>query len=450
MKVIVIGAVAAGMSAASKLKRLKPDTEIIVYEKGSDVSYGACGMPYYLSDLIKNEHDLIAKTTNDFKKAGITVKINHEVVGIDVREKTVMVEHQAKSFKTPYDKLIIATGARAIRLPIPGSDLKGIHVLNTLDDARALKKALHQKTNKHIAVVGGGYIGLEVAENLILMDKEVTIIEREKGLLGLFDSFIGETVHEELTRLGVKVKINETIKAYEGTTNANVVVTDKGKYAVDLIIEAVGIKPNTEFLWDDDIKMAKNGAILVNRKMETSQKDIYAAGDCVAYPHRLKKDHAYVPLGTHANKAGRVIAEQIAGNKKQLFTHVIGSSVLKVGELEIAKTGLGEEEAKHEKLPYKYVMIEARDKAGYYPNATPIKIKMLYHEETCSLLGAQMVGKQGVAHRINTVAVALYRDMSAEAFSKLDFAYAPPFAPVYDPLQVAAMQIHCQKKEREA
>ncbi len=446
MRVIVIGGVAAGMSAASKLKRLNKDVDIIVYEKGQDLSYAACGMPYFLSDIIKDEDALIARTKDQFEKNGIRVEVMHEVTGVNPKTKQITGTNLKSNepFQDSYDKLIIATGAKGIRLPIEGSDLAGIHTLNSLDDAKALKTALKKAENKTVAIIGGGYIGLEVAENLREMNKNVIVIEMLPRLLNVFNPFISEAALKCLKDHQVDVYLNETVKSYHGDKKVQHVKTDKGTYDVDLIIEAVGVKPNTSFLDETSIKRLKNGAIVVNDKMETSANDIYSAGDCVAYPHRLRSLPAHIPLGTHANKAGRVIAEQIAGNDER-FNGVLGSSVLRVFDLEIAKTGLSTKEAENDNRNYDVVRVKSRDKADYYPGASPIDIEILYDKDSCKLLGVQMIGVTGVAQRINTAATAIHNNMTAKAYASIDFAYAPPFSPVYDPLHIAAMQVKCDK-----
>ena len=445
MHVVAIGGVAASMSMASKLKRMDSSYKISVFERGQDLSYGACGLPYYLSDLIPNESQLIAKTKADFEASGINVYLEHEVTRVNPKEKTITVSYQSKRFDVRYDKLVIGTGADPFRLPLKNNHFKEIMTLNSLEDGRRLKKVLKKDTINNITIVGGGYIGLEVAENLVEMGKNVRIIEREERLLATFDAFISEHVVKTLKSSNVQVHLNEQVVDYLGEEHLTHVKTDQGEYEADLVIEAVGIKPNTNFLKDIGLKTLPNGAIITNQYLQTNLEDIYAAGDCAAYLHRLTHKPAYIALGTHANKAGRVIASHITGSH-EAFGGVIGSSVLKVLDLEIAKTGLSEKELKEEEIPYKTVTIKARDKAGYYPHANPIYIQVHYHKENCQLLGAQMVGTSGVAHRINVIAVAISQHMTAQAFSQLDLAYAPPFSPVYDPLQIATNQIKCKKE----
>ena len=443
MKVVVIGGVAAGMSAASKLKRLNKETEIVVFEKGSDLSYGACGMPYYISDMIKDDEALIAKHAKDFEAAGIRIFLKHEVTAVKPNEYKVQVydEKSGETFDESYDKLIIGSGASAIRLNVEGKDLKAIHTLNSLQDARTLKAKLDDYET--IAVIGAGFIGVEVAEQLAEIGKKVLIIEREQQVMPQFDAPISDHALHALEELGINVALGETVKGYKGEGAVEMVETDHDTYAVDAVIEAIGVLPNTSFLKDSGIKMLDNGAVITNEKMETNLKDIYAAGDCASYIHRLKQSQAYIPLGTHANKAGRVIAEQIAGNNLT-FHGVIGSTVLKVANLEMAKTGLTVKEAEIESIDIEYVDVKARNQAGYYPGATPIHMRITYDPRTCKLLGAQMIGEQGVASRINIIATAIMQGLTAEMFSNLDLAYAPPFSPVWDPLQIATNQIKCK------
>ena len=443
VKVVVIGGVAAGMSMASKLKRLDKTIDIEVYERGEDLSYGACGMPYFLSDVIPKESMLIAKTKSDFEASGITVYTSHNVIGLDEKAKTIKVEHDNKTWDVHYDVLVIGSGASPIRLPLKHKHLKNIMTLNSLEDGRRLKDVLSNPLIRNVAIVGGGYIGLEVAENLLEMKKQVRIIERMDRLLLPFDPFIGEAAKEELIRHGAEVHLNEEVQDYQGEETVHAVKTDKDIYPVDLVIEAVGIRPNTAFLENSSIKRLKNGAIITNDYLETNVKDIYAAGDCASYRHILTNQPTFIALGTHANKAGRVIAERIVGNDER-FEGVVGSTVLKVCDLEIAKTGLSEAKLKAAKMSYQSVSVKAKDKAGYYPNANRIDITLHYDPDTCQLLGAQMVGKSGVAHRINTMAIAITKKLTAKDFSALDLAYAPPFSPVYDPLQIATNQIKCK------
>ncbi|MGM0436415.1 MAG: CoA-disulfide reductase [Bacillota bacterium] len=443
MKLIIIGAVAAGMSAASKLKRLDPSINITVYEKGRDVSYGACGMPYYVSGDIENDQTLVARTPEEFRKKGIDLHLKHEVTHVDPgnREVTVRGIENDTKFSATYDKLLIATGAGAIRLPIEGSDLGGIITLGTLEDARNMHSVLRDESIQKVAIIGAGYIGVEISESLRKLGKDVRIIEQMPHVLPKFSPMVGEVVEENLRENGVSLHLEERLEKYTGKNRVEALHTDQGVYEVDLVIEAIGVKPATKFLAKSGIDMLENGAIKVNNKMETNIENIYAAGDCAAYPHKLTGEMAYIPLGTHANKAGRIIAERLSG-MDSVFHGVIGSSVLKAFELEIARTGVTVEEAKN--FNSDSVMIKAPDRSGYYPGATPIDIQVIYDKDTCKLLGVEMVGEAGVAHRINVAATAISTGLTAHEFSQLDLAYAPPFSPVWDPLQTACNQIKCR------
>lgn len=439
MKIVVIGGVAAGMSMASKLKRLKPEYQIEVYEKGQDLSYGACGMPYYLSDVIKDEKSLVARTQDQFEASGIKVFTGHEVTKLHPIEKTIEGTFENNSFKAAYDKLVIATGASAIHIPVSNHHLKGIYPLNALQDAIQLKKALEKA--KKVAIIGAGFIGMEVAENMVHLDKEVHIIERLDQVLPTYDKAYAKLAEDALSNAGVKIHLKESLEGYTGESHVTGVITDHQTIDVDLVIEAVGVRPNTAFLKEAGFQMLPNGAIIINAKGETNLKDIYAAGDCVAYPHKLLPEPVFVPLGTHANKMGRVIAEQLAGNSEAYFHGVIGSSILKVMDLTVSKTGLTMKDSERLNLGLNYVDVKAKNQAGYYPGAELMDIRLTYDPQTFIVKGAQIIGKKGVSDRINIMASIISQGLTKDALENMDLAYSPPFQPVWDPLQIAAQQI---------
>ncbi|MFP4478637.1 MAG: CoA-disulfide reductase [Candidatus Izemoplasmatales bacterium] len=440
MKTIIIGGVAAGMSAASKLRRLDKDALIHVYEMGEDLSYGACGMPYYIGGVIEDEKSMIARTKEEFEKRDIHVFTKHQVTKVNPKKKTIEIKNlkTGKTIQDDYDKLVIATGTSPNQTNIPGTDDVNIFFLNQLEDARRIKN--HLDGVKEVAIIGGGYIGLEMAENFARLGIQVHIIEVAKHLLIVYDDVIGKKAKEILEDLGVKIYLNEGLEKYEKDNDQTIVTTNKRTLSVDMVIESIGVRPNTEFLKDTGMDMLKNGAIITNKKQETSIKDIYAAGDCVAYDHLITGEKAFVPLGTHANKTGKIAAENIAGNPVQ-FKGIIGSNILKVGEYAFAKTGLSFDEAKKHKLDYEYVDITAKNQSAYYPGAKKIFIRLVYDPKTHIIKGAQMYGEKGVSDRINILALAITKEMTAEEFSQSDFAYAPPFSPVWDPLLVASNQI---------
>jgi len=440
MKTIIIGGVAAGMSAASKLRRLDKNMLITVYEKGEDLSYGGCGMPYYLGGIIEDENKLIARTKADFEKQDIHVFLNHEVISLHSKDKTIEIKNLKtdKVIKDKYDYLVIATGTKANRTNIPGSDVVKPYVLNNLEDARMIKENL--KGVKEVAVIGGGYIGLEIAENLAHLGLKVHIIERAKQLLIVYDTGVAKIAQEILEKQNIHIYLEESLESYTKENNKTIIKTDKRTLSVDMVIESIGVRPNTEFLIDSAIEMLKNGAIITNNKQLTSLKDVYAGGDCVAYHHMISKEKVFVPLGTHANKTGKIIAENIAGGNIT-FNGIIGSNIIKIVDYAFAKTGIGFDEAKRLNLDYDFVDIHAKNQSGYYPGAEPIFVRLVYDPKTNILKGCQLYGKKGVSDRINIMALAITKEMTAQEFAQSDFAYAPPFSPVWDPLLVAANQI---------
>jgi NADPH-dependent 2,4-dienoyl-CoA reductase/sulfur reductase-like enzyme len=291
-----------------------------------------------------------------------------------------------------------------------------------------------------IAIIGGGYIGLEIAENFAHLGVKVHIIEMAKQLLVVYDRDIAKKAQETLENIGVNIYLEEGLDSYQKDKGRIQVKTNKRTIHVDMVIESIGVRPNTGFLKDSGIEMLKNGAIITNAHMQTNIKDIYAAGDCVAYDHIITGQKSFVPLGTHANKTGRIIAENIAGQPSE-FKGIIGSNIIKVDDYAFAKTGVGIDEAKRLNLNYDYVDIKAKNQSGYYPGAEPIFVRLVYDKETKVIKGAQLYGKKGVSDRINIMALAILNQVTAEDFAQSDFAYAPPFSPVWDPLLIAANQI---------
>jgi len=440
MKTIIIGGVAAGMSAASKLKRLDKSAVIHVYEMGEDLSYGACGMPYYIGGVIEEEKSLVARTKEEFEKRGIHVFLKHQVIKVMPKKNIIEIKdlETGKIIQDDYDKLLIATGTSPNQTNIPGTKKANLFFLNQLEDARRIKKNLDGV--KEVAIIGGGYIGLEMAENFVRLGIKVHIIEMAKQLLVVYDEIMGKKAKEILENIGVNIYLNESLESYDLDKDKTIVTTNKRTIPVDMVIESIGVRPNTKFLKETGMNMLENGAIITNKKQETSIKDIYAAGDCVAYDHLITGKKAFVPLGTHANKTGKIVAENIVGNNI-LFKGIIGSNILKVGDYTFAKTGLGIAEAKKHNFDYDYVDITAKNQSGYYPGAKKIFIRLVYDPKTHIIKGAQMYGEKGVSDRINIMALAIMKAMTAEEFSQSDFAYAPPFSPVWDPLLVASNQI---------
>lgn len=439
MKVIVIGGDAAGMSAASKLKRVEKDSEITVYEKGTYLSYAACGLPYFAAHPEIGKEDLIQRTKDEFEAQGIRPLLRHEAIRVMPAEKAVLIRNldTGEEFRDTYDRLLIAAGAHPVIPPVPGAGLRGVQALKTVDDGVALKEQVSRAEVGDITIVGGGYIGVEAAESLLSLGKKVRIIQMPDRLLRNFDPEISDFARKELERLGAEVKTVERMEAILGTDRAETVVTDKGSYPTDLVLLAIGVMPATEFLRDSGIELAGNGAVVVDREMRTNFPDIYAAGDCAEVYHLVKEKNAYIPLATTANKCGRIAGENLAGGHVS-FVGTLGSAAVKIGELEFAGTGLSQNEANEMGLDFKSVLVKTYDKPHYYPGATPIWFKLLYENGTGRILGVQGAGQQGVVLRIDIFAAAIANRMSVEELGMLDLCYAPPFSTPWDAVHIAA------------
>ncbi|NOY79220.1 MAG: FAD-dependent oxidoreductase [Calditrichaeota bacterium] len=431
------------MSAASRAKRRKPEMDVIVLEKTEYISYGSCGLPYYISDMIKDHNKLIIippKVARE--KRGIDVRLFHEAVEINPQAKRVKaVNHETHEEVTfDYDKLVVATGAGAARPPIPGIDLKHVYVLRTLNDGVALKSYINTGVPKKAVIIGAGYIGLEMAEAFHTRGLDVTIIEKLPSILGTMDAEINDVVEAELERNKAKLFKNQTVRAFEGNGAGEVkavVLEDGSRFEADLVLVATGIKPHVKFAEAAGIRLGPTGAIAVNEKQETSVEDIYAGGDCAEARHLVTGKPAYIPLGPTANKQGRVAGENAAGGHG-VFGGIVGTAVFKTFNLEVARTGLSSAEAEREGFNFVTATITDRCCAGYYPGASPITIKLVMNKDDGRLLGAMMVGQQGVSKRIDIFATALYNRNTVEQISRLDLSYAPPFAPVWDPVLIAA------------
>lgn len=436
---IVVGGDAAGMSAASKAKRVNPNLDVIVYEMGEYVSYSACSLPYYISGVTTSKEKLFSRTPEDFEKNDISVYLNHEVVSIDVKGKNVEVLNHSTMEKLtrPYDYLMFATGANSQVPPIPGVNLENVLTLKSIPNADQIRAVALQDHIKEVVIVGGGYIGLELVETMLHLKKKVRIIQRPKQLMNVMDSEFGEIVREELEKHDVKVHTEETLTEILGEGKATGIKTNKGEYTADLVIVALGVKPATELLKDSGAEFLKNGALVVDGFSRTTVPDVYAGGDCSSIYHKIKKQNVFLPLGTNANKQGRIAGGHIAGEKQEL-KGVLGTSILKVLNLSIGLTGLTEREAKDLGLNYDAVLVKTSNHAGSYPGRKRITIKLVYEKDSLVLLGAQMAGEDGVAKRLDVFAVAIDQGMTTEELGFVDLSYAPPFATVWDAVQVAA------------
>lgn len=441
MKVIIVGGVAAGMSAAAKLKRnLRDEVDIVVFEQGDEVSYGACGIPFYLSGRIKEASALIERTPEQFAEAGIAVKLRHRVVGVDVAAKTVAVRDldSGREAAHGYDKLIVASGARVRRIPPLDVDRENLHVIRNVGGAERLRQQLEQDAIRKVIVVGAGFIGLEVAEACAARGKEVTVVEFAERVLSVMDPEITDQLTAELRRNGVRVRTGSKLVGLDVQDNRIVAVTiencdgEKTEPA-DLVINCAGIIPNADFI---DVEKAVNGAVIVNGHMETSAPDVYAAGDCSVMTSFLTGEHLYAPLGTNANKQGKIIADLLAGKPARRF-RLIGSSALRLFGLDAAKVGLCEIDAQKLNLDYEAHRITANSVASYYGDEK-VMVKLIYDRKTRRILGAQTLGQGTVVPRANYFAVAISAGMTVDEFGYLDLCYSPPFNGVWDAALIAA------------
>lgn len=439
MKIIIIGGIAAGMSAAAKFRRLDKDAEIKVYEKTPIVSFGACGLPYFVAGFFDNENQMIARKPEKFKETGIDISIEHEVLSIDVANKKIMVKNLKtdETFEDSYDKLMIATGASAIIPPIKNFNIENVHTLKSLEDGRILKEKMKDKDIKKVAIIGAGFIGLEAVEAAKEYGKEVSVFQLEDRILKeVFDKEVTDLLEEELKNKGVNLFLNSKVVELKGDIKVTKVVTENEEVDADLVILATGVKPNTAFLKDTGIEMLKNGAIVVDKEGKTSIEDIYSAGDCATVTHLLKPEPAYIPLATVANKFGRVVGENLGGKGLE-YEGSLGSACIKVLGMEAGRTGLTESEVTNLGINYKTVFITDKNQTDYYPGQENIAIKLIYNGDTKIILGAQVVGKKDAVQRTNALAVAIYAKLTTEQLGMMDFCYSPPFARTWDVLNRA-------------
>jgi len=442
---VVIGGDAAGMSAASRVRRSHPDRKIIVFEKGNHTSYAACGMPYYIAGEISSHEKLIARSPETFReKHNIDARIHHEVTSIDITQKKVSVT-QLKTgitFTQAYDDLLIATGASPVRPPIDGINAPGIFSLNSLQSGIEVWKWLDERKPRNAVVVGGGYIGLEMAEAFLQRGLKTTLIDMATQVMVTMDADMAELIPPYMREAGVEVRLDEKLGGFETTSSGEVsaVVTDKGIIQADVVILGLGVRPNSKLAEEAGIAIGAGGAIQVNKSLETSAANVWAAGDCAESYHRVSGKQAAIALGTVANKHGVTAGTNISGGNAE-FPGVLGTAITKFNDLEIARTGLSEREARELGMDVNSAIIKSKTRSGYYPGSGPITVKVTVDAVTGRLLGGQIVGMPGSGKRIDTLAMAVMAELTAFDLAFADLSYAPPFSPVWDPVQTAARQL---------
>ncbi len=439
-RIVVVGAVAAGTSAASQAKRRNPQAEVILLERGADVSYGACGLPYNIEDPERAIGDVVVFSAQRFREErGLDVRTLHEVVSADTSGHVLRVRDLSKNeeYELSYDKLILATGASAVKLPLPGMELDGVFALRTLADGTAIKRLLGERVLQRAVIVGAGYIGMEMAEVLRARGLEVTVLEKLEQVVPGIESSLAKLVREELDRQGVRVETGISLRGITRSEAGLSVDTDRGAFAADLVLVSVGVRPNVSLAKDAGIRLGPTGAIAVDEAQRTSAPDVYAAGDCAEAIQRVTGQPVWVPLGTTANKQGKVAGANAAGAEER-FEGILGTAAFKVFDLEVGRTGLARADLVRAGIHAVTSSSTHTTRGHHYPGVKSVTTVLLVEGATGKLLGAQMVGGEGVAGRIDVLATALHARMTIDDLAALDLAYAPPLAPVWDPVLIAA------------
>lgn len=444
MKVVIVGGVAGGATAAARLRRLDEQAEIVVFERSGFISYANCGLPYYIGDVITDPQDLTLQTPESFfSRFRVDMKVRHEVTALHPEKHTVSVKNlkTGEEFEESYDKLILSPGAKPTQPPVPGTDLEKLFTLRTVEDTLRIKRYINRNHPKSAILAGGGFIGLEVAENLRELGMDVTIVQRPKQLMKPFDSDMAAFIHNEMRKHGVKLALGHTVEGFEETEDGvQVLLKDEAPLRADMVVLAIGVTPDTRLAKEAGLELGVKGSILVNDKMETSAPDIYAVGDAVQVKHFVTGQETLISLAGPANKQGRIAANNICG----MDSHYLGSqgsSIVKVFNMTAAATGINETTAKSAGLDVDKVILSPMSHAGYYPGGKVMTMKVVFEKETYRLLGAQIVGYEGVDKRIDVLATAIHTGMKATELAELDLAYAPPYSSAKDPVNLAGFMI---------
>ena len=444
-KIIIIGAVASGSKCAFKLKRLKPDFDIIIYTDEDKVSYSACGLPYFIGGQIKSIENLIIRTPKDYENAGINIKLKHRLTTINPSTKTIQIQNieTDEIFEDTYDKLVLATGASPIIPNINGIDLKNIFTLRTIENGLEIKQAMQNA--KNAIIIGGGYIGIELLESFTRNNIKTTLIEASPHIMSLFDDDMAELIETHIKETStdkVEIITNDSAIEFQGENGiVQKVITKNGKeISADMVVVCVGVKPNTEYIKNNEVQQGIKGTIAVNKRMQTSDENIYAIGDCAEKYNLITNQPCWIPLGSTANKEGRCCAINIAGENDE-FPGILGSAVTRFNGFTMSLTGLTEKEAIKNNYDVVTATVTKKDKAGYMPEVKNITIKVIADRKTKKLLGAQAIGCGDADKRVNTVAGAINSDKTIHDLVDLDMTYAPPYSPSIDPLLNALINI---------
>ena len=444
MKVVIVGGVAGGATAAARIRRLDEQAEIVVFERSGFISYANCGLPYYIGGVIEDPEELTLQTPESFfSRFRVSMRVRHEVTAIHPDKKAVSVTdlETGEVFEESYDKLILSPGAKPTQPRLPGVGLNKLFTLRTVEDTFRIKAYISENHPKSAVLAGGGFISLELAENLRELGMEVTIVQRPKQLMNPFDPDMAAFIHSEMRRHGVKLALGHTVEGFEEKDGGvDVLLKDEAPLHADMVVLAIGVSPDTQLAQDAGLELGVKGSIVVNDRMETSVPDIYAVGDAVQVKHFVTGQDVLLSLAGPANKQGRIAADNICGGDSH-YTGSQGSSVIKVFDMTAATTGVNETNAKKAGLDVDTVILSPMSHAGYYPGGKVMTMKVVFEKETYRLLGAQIVGYEGVDKRIDVLATAIRAGLKATALKDLDLAYAPPYSSAKDPVNMAGFMI---------
>ncbi len=444
MKVVIVGGVAGGAAAAARLRRLDEQAEIVVFEQSGYVSYANCGLPYYIGGVIEDPEELTLQTPESFfSRFRVEMKVRHEVTAIHPDRKTVSVKklETGEEFEERYDRLILSPGAKPTQPRLPGVGLEKLFTLRTVEDTFRIKEYISAHRPKSAVLAGGGFIGLELAENLRELGMEVTVVQRPRQLMNPFDPDMASFIHGEMRRHGVKLALGHTVEGFaEKDGGVDVLLKDEQPLHADMVILAIGVTPDTGLAKDAGLELGIKGSIVVNDRMETSVSDIYAVGDAVQVKHFVTGQKALISLAGPANKQGRIAADNICGGDSR-YRGSQGSSVIKVFDLTAAVTGVNETNAGKAGLDVESVVLSPMSHAGYYPGGKVMTMKVVFERESYRLLGAQIVGYEGVDKRIDVLAAAIHAGLTAIQLKDLDLAYAPPYSSAKDPVNMAGFMV---------
>lgn len=444
MKVVIVGGVAGGATAAARIRRLDEQAEIVVFERSGYISYANCGLPYYIGGVIEDPEELTLQTPESFfSRFRVAMRVRHEVTSIHPDKKTVSVTNleTGEAFEESYDKLILSPGAKPTQPRLPGVGLSKLFTLRTVEDTFRIKEYIDRNHPKSAVLAGGGFISLELAENLRELGMEVTIVQRPKQLMNPFDPDMASFIHSEMRRHGVKLALGHTVEGFEEKNGGvDVLLKDEVPLHADMVVLAIGVSPDTHLAQEAGLELGVKGSIVVNDRMETSVPDIYAVGDAVQVRHFVTGQDVLLSLAGPANKQGRIAADNICGGDSR-YTGSQGSSVIKVFDMTAASTGVNETNARKAGLDVDTVILSPMSHAGYYPGGKVMTMKVVFEKETYRLLGAQIVGYEGVDKRIDVLATAIRAGLKATELKDLDLAYAPPYSSAKDPVNMAGFMI---------